>query len=213
MNELKILLSQDGIFKIFSGNIKIFITTKYWNGNYPFNLRPFCLKQVHGNKIIEVKNNTLLKKEGDGLLTVNKNIPLEVRVADCFPVFIFNKDLIMLLHVGWRGAKSKLVEKGIKIFKKRTSIKNTYVLIGPGIKKCCYEIKKDVAKFFKGFVEERENKLYLDLEKFIINKFLEEKVEFKKIISFPYCTFCRNDLFYSNRKGDKGRNRAWILKE
>lgn len=213
MNKLKILFTQDGIFNIFLENIKMFITTKLWNRNYPFNLSPFSLKQVHGNKIIEIKNNNFLKKEGDGLFTINKNIPLEVKVADCFPVFIFNKDIIMLLHVGWRGAKSKLVDKGIEILKERTNIRDTYVIIGPGIKKCCYEIKEDVARFFKEFVEEREYKLYFDLEKFIINRFIEKNFDFKKIISFPYCTFCRNDLFYSHRRGDKGRNRAWILKE
>jgi len=210
-NDFEIGLSK-GIFSLnFYKNIKIFITTKLWDGIYPFNSRIYSLKQVHGNRIIEVKKENLREEEGDGLFTFDREIVLEVKTADCFPVFIFNKNLIMLLHVGWRGAKKCIVEKGIEIFKERENIKDAKVFLGPGIKKCCYEIKEDVSKFFEDFVEKRNKKIYLDLEKFIIDKFLNRGFQEKNILYFPYCTSCRNDLFYSYRKGDKERIRSWIL--
>ncbi len=203
---------ENGIFKIPFENIEIFITTKLWNNDYPFSYKIYSLKQVHSNKIIEVKRDMFLKEEGDGLFTFEKNIILEVKIADCFPVFIFDKNLIMVLHVGWRGAKKGIVQKGIEIFKEKGDFKNIKVFLGPGIKKCCYEIKEDVANFFKDFLEKRDERIYLDLEKFIINNFLKEGIKKEKIFIFPYCTSCRNDIFYSNRKKDKGRNKGWIIK-
>ncbi|MEO0241053.1 MAG: polyphenol oxidase family protein [candidate division WOR-3 bacterium] len=203
---------ENGIFKIPFENIEIFITTKLWNNDYPFSYKIYSLKQVHSNKIIEVKRDMFLKEEGDGLFTFEKNIILEVKIADCFPVFIFDKNLIMVLHVGWKGAKEGIVQKGIEIFKEKGDFKNIKVFLGPGIKKCCYEIKEDVANFFKDFLEKRDERIYLDLEKFIINNFLKEGIKKEKIFIFPYCTSCRNDIFYSNRKKDKGRNRGWIIK-
>ncbi|MEO0275951.1 MAG: polyphenol oxidase family protein [candidate division WOR-3 bacterium] len=203
---------ENGIFKIPFENIKIFITTKLWNNKYPFDYKIYSLKQIHSNKIIEVKRDMFLKEEGDGLFTFEKNIILEVKIADCFPIFIFDKNLIMVLHVGWRGAKEGIIEKGIEIFKEKGDFKNIKVFLGPGIKKCCYEIKEDVANFFKDFLEKRDGKIYLDLEKFIINNFLKEGIKKEKIFVLQYCTSCRNDIFYSNRKKDKGRNRGWIIK-
>ncbi|MEO0267480.1 MAG: peptidoglycan editing factor PgeF [candidate division WOR-3 bacterium] len=203
---------ENGIFKIPFENIEIFITTKLWNNDYPFSYKIYSLKQVHSNKIIEVKRDMFLKEEGDGLFTFEKNIILEVKIADCFPVFIFDKNLIMVLHVGWRGAKEGIVQKGIEIFKEKGDFKNIKVFLGPGIKKCCYEVKEDVADFFKDFLEKRDERIYLDLEKFIINNFLKEGIKKEKIFIFPYCTSCRNDIFYSNRKKDKGRNKGWIIK-
>lgn len=203
---------ENGIFKIPFENIEIFITTKLWNNDYPFSYKIYSLKQIHSNKIIEVKRDMFLKEEGDGLFTFEKNIILEVKIADCFPVFIFDKNLIMVLHVGWKGAKKGIVQKGIEIFKEKGDFKNIKVFLGPGIKKCCYEIKEDVANFFKDFLEKRDGRIYLDLEKFIINNFLKEGIKKEKIFIFPYCTSCRNDIFYSNRKKDKGRNRGWIIK-
>jgi len=203
---------KEGIYKIYFDNVNIFFTTKKWKEFFPFNSKIYSLNQIHSNNIIEIKeNDNILEKEGDGLFTSLKNIVLEVKTADCFPVFIFNEEIIMVLHVGWKGAKEGIVQKGIEIFEKY-DFRNVKVFLGPGIKKCCYEIKEDVAKFFKDFLEERDNKIYFDLEKFIIDKFIEKGFYFKNIISFPFCTSCKNDLFYSNRKGDKERMRSWIIK-
>lgn len=202
---------ENGIFKISFENIKIFITTKLWNNYYPFDYKIYSLKQIHSNKIIEVKKEDFSKKEGDGLFTFEKNIFLEVKTADCFPIFIFDKNLIMALHVGWRGAKEGIIEKGIEIFKERGDFKNIKIVLGPGIKKCCYEIKKDVAVFFENFLEKKNEKIYLDLEKFIIHNFLKEGIKKERIFLFPYCTSCKNDIFYSHRKKDKGRNRGWMI--
>ncbi|MEO0261334.1 MAG: hypothetical protein ABIM49_03225, partial [candidate division WOR-3 bacterium] len=67
---------ENGIFKIPFENIEIFITTKLWNNDYPFSYKIYSLKQIHSNKIIEVKRDMFLKEEGDGLFTFEKNIIL-----------------------------------------------------------------------------------------------------------------------------------------
>ncbi len=203
---------ENGIFKISFENIKIFITTKVWNNEYPLNYKIYSLKQIHSDKIIEVKRDSIFEEKGDGLFTYENDIILEVKTADCFPVFMFNENMIMVLHAGWQGVKNGIIEKGIKIFKEREGIKNLKIVLGAGIKKCCYEVKEDMIKYFEGFLEKRDKKIYFDLERFIIEKFLKEEIQLERISTFPYCTFCKNDIFYSNRRKDKKRNKGWIIK-
>lgn len=77
-------------------------------------------KQIHENKTIIVDSNMLGKGEdyyiGDSLATNNENIILVIRTADCLPIFLFNKDknVIGLIHAGWRGLARDIISCFIK---------------------------------------------------------------------------------------------------
>ena len=58
------------------------------------------LKQVHSNKIFKINNILKKKLIGDGFFTSKKNIALGILTADCAPVFIYDKKLIIVVD-GW----------------------------------------------------------------------------------------------------------------
>ena len=71
-------------------------------------------EQIHSNL---VKFITLpgVYKGVDGLLTDNPNLILFLKVADCVPIYLFDKRLIIfgLVHSGWRGTANKIVMNAI----------------------------------------------------------------------------------------------------
>ena len=77
---------------------------------------------VHGINVAMVKKNnagTFIPKT-DGLITSEKNLFLSVTVADCLPIFLsdINSRFVGLLHCGWRGLSSRIIERGIELIKK-----------------------------------------------------------------------------------------------
>lgn len=74
-------------------------------------------KQKHTKNILPILSkddlNLLEKESFDGLLTKLKNVFLCVQVADCIPLFAFafEKKMVGLMHVGWRGFVSGIVNE------------------------------------------------------------------------------------------------------
>ena len=126
---------------------------------------------AHGNKIVVVKKSQVgggLPKT-DGLIAGDHNLALTITVADCFPVFFFDRQtkIIGLAHCGWRGIAKNLPGKMVKQFIALGSpAKKLKAVIGPGIQACHFEVRKDVwAKFSKyptGSII-KNNKKYIDL--------------------------------------------------
>jgi copper oxidase (laccase) domain-containing protein len=55
------------------------------------------------------------------MITKEKGIVLGVFSADCLPIFIFDqkREIIGLLHAGWKGGLKGIAKEAIKILKKR----------------------------------------------------------------------------------------------
>ena len=73
----------------------------------------FTLKQIHSNKVFYVNSNNFKKDlEGDGLFTDEKGLGIGVKVADCLPLYIFDKKLkvIGIAHAGWRSTLAQIVQ-------------------------------------------------------------------------------------------------------
>ncbi|OGC42652.1 hypothetical protein A2Y85_01760 [candidate division WOR-3 bacterium RBG_13_43_14] len=186
------------------GAIMMYSTKK---GNALFNRRfkPIFQKQVHSHNITNIDENAPVT--GDGLISSRKDVCLGLKVADCLPVFLFNEKKICAIHCGWRGIASGIADQA-----KRFMIDYQYVL-GASIGPCCYEIKPDVEKIFAdhdpGTIQKRNGRVFLDLKTAVIGVLGRDKL----IADLPWCTKCRNDIFYSYRAGDKEhRNYAVICK-
>ena len=91
---------------------------------------------------------------GDGLITDRAGILLGIRVADCVPVLLVDRErrAVAAVHAGWRGALSRVVEKAAgemwRMFNSRPE--NLLVAVGPSIRKCCYEVGQEVVDAFSG---------------------------------------------------------------
>ena len=54
-------------------------------------------------------------------MTSNKELVLSLKIADCVPVYIYDiqHEVIGLIHAGWRGIASGIIENTIDIMIKK----------------------------------------------------------------------------------------------
>jgi len=110
------------------------------------------MRQVHSSVIHHVLEVPAQPLQGDGLVTDRPGIVLAVRVADCQPVLIADPvhRAVGAFHAGWRGTLARIVEKGVGEFRRHfgSDPANLKAAIGPGIRRCCYEVSEDFREKF-----------------------------------------------------------------
>jgi len=157
---------------------------------------------IHGNRV-EIVSKDLAGKiieKTDGLLTKDKNLFLTLTVADCLPIFIYDpeKEIVGLVHAGWRSLAQNILKKALKNLSK-----NTKVFIGPGIGVCHFEVKKDLLEKFKPYLKQallkRNGKHFLDLKKISKLQLIDLGLKRRNIGVSPECTFCLKDKYFSFR--------------
>ncbi|WP_187759814.1 peptidoglycan editing factor PgeF [Thiospirochaeta perfilievii] len=172
--------------------------------------------QVHGDNIhlVDSSNKGLNNFECDALITRDKNILLNIFVADCVPIVVYDKakSIGAVCHCGWKGSKKKLLKKVIYFLIDNYNSYRSDILIGigPSIGPCCYNVSKDLFESFKtkkmeGFV--KKNSYYLDLKLINKNQALSVGIPDDNIEIMDYCTSCNNNLFYSFRKEGESSGR------
>lgn len=176
----------------------------------------------HGKNVEQsfLKDGGSILENTDGLFTKEKGIFLSVTVADCLPIFLFDpeKEIIALLHAGWRGLEKNIISEAVfKMKEAGSSIENILVGIGPAIGKCHYEVGKEVAEKFARFgkeaKEEKNGKIFLDLKRIAELQLIESGVPAKNIEKSGECTFCEEEKYFSFRRdaeGDIGKLEAMI---
>lgn len=114
-------------------------------------LFPVALELVHSKNIfcIENKNDTF-EKQGDGIITKNISLLPVVTVADCMPLFLYDRKSCAfgVLHSGWKG--TGIVANAIQILCEKFSanVSDIFVALGPHIRKCCYIVDEERAEYF-----------------------------------------------------------------
>ena len=114
------------------------------------------LRQVHGTKVIDVKDMNDYNKadpECDGAVTSNPRVVLTIQTADCIPILLSSCDgmVIGVAHCGWRGAKFGIINNIAKlmIHKGAEDIK---AFMGPSIQQNSYEVDEE---YYNSFVTQR----------------------------------------------------------
>ncbi|MEZ4271176.1 MAG: polyphenol oxidase family protein [Myxococcota bacterium] len=69
-----------------------------------------CLKQVHGDTIVQVSREAGRSIEADGVWTQDPKAAIGVLVADCVPMLLAarSKNSIAAVHAGWRGTPTRI---------------------------------------------------------------------------------------------------------
>ena len=159
-------------------------------------------KQIHST-IVNNWNGEV--KEGDALICNDKNIAIGVFTADCVPILIYSKDekVIAAVHSGWRGTFENIIEKTIKEIKNAYGEMEFNAVIGPHIKRCCYEVSEELIDKFKN-LEYLKDKTINDgrnLDLTTIIKIQLENLNIKNIKDLSMCTYCSENVkFHSYRK-------------
>jgi len=175
------------------------------------------LKQVHSAEVLileDIENHDDLS-EGDALITDLKGVGIAIRTADCVPILLVDdrQSVIAAVHGGWRGTLSEIAMNTVRLIESKYGISPSKLtaVIGPSIKKCCYEVGEDVASLFEErgqnsnqyLFNSRESKYMLDLS--LANKLGLQKAGVLDIEVINICTKC-NDSFYSYRREGRGVN-------
>lgn len=101
------------------------------------------LKQVHGNKVVPITEDTKGLKEGDGMVTKAQGIALGILTADCGPVLFCDPEaqVIGACHAGWRGAKAGILQATLKAMEEIGAQRShIYATLGPTICQEDYEV-------------------------------------------------------------------------
>lgn len=107
--------------------------------------------QVHGSTIAIATAPGHLG-EADGLITRTRMLPLAIATADCVPVILVGLDSVAVVHAGWRGIASGVVEQALHLVHNAGDEVQSAV-IGPHIGPCCYEVGTDVVAAIGGYAD------------------------------------------------------------
>jgi polyphenol oxidase len=173
-------------------------------------------RQVHGDTILRhdgpqrpgnfADPGAATPPEVDGHFTDRPGIAPLVFVADCLPIAIAGDHGLAMLHCGWRGLASGILEAAGSMVRGRAAA------VGPGIGPCCYEVGKEVLERFADLGEGIAEGRNLDLREVARRKLalgLVTEVEVSEL-----CTSCNPELFYSHRRDGARTGRqagvAWL---
>lgn len=165
--------------------------------------------QCHSNNV-QVAGKPGEYESCDGLITNTAGLPLVVTVADCVPIVLFEPRaaVLGLAHAGWRGAAQGIVAEAVALMVKEFSlaVSELVAYLGPSAGVCCYEVGSDVAEAFSlDLIEQRGDKLFLDLKRANVEQLLGCGLKRDNIEVADACTICSPQLFHSHRRD---RNRS-----
>ncbi|HDN86174.1 MAG: hypothetical protein DRP81_03995 [Candidatus Omnitrophota bacterium] len=158
-------------------------------------LKIASLNQQHSTCIHYVDDEGLYK--GDGLFTKKRKLLLIVKTADCLPLYFydFKKDIVGIIHLGWRGAKEGILD-GLDNY-----LSEFGIIAGVGLRVCCYRVGKEFLNVnkFKNFLVERNDELFFDSIRFVKENLKIDGSSKRCFYDVGICSFC-NDNFYSWRR-------------
>lgn len=197
---------------------------------FGFNIENICRpKQTHTDRVEKVEDGDegiYIQKfdDVDGFVTNKKNKVLMLSFADCTPLLFYDpvKNVIGNTHSGWKGTLQTI---GVRTVEKMISeydckVEDIICCIGPHIRKCHFEVDKDVRDLFynkfkdlEGIEDiisynEEKNKYYIDTAE--INKQILLNIGLKEenITDSNICTVCNSDVCHSYRTEKELSGRA-----
>ena len=173
---------------------------------------------MHGNTIARVGETGGPFGDGfDVLVTDARGVGLAIFTADCLAITLVDDaaGALSVAHAGWRGtvrdvpgtAVGALRELGARPERLRATI-------APSIGPCCYEVDEPVTRELSAafphlwqqwVTPTRPGHVMLDLWRANEDLLARAGVERSRIENARLCTACHRDVFYSYRKGDRGR--------
>jgi polyphenol oxidase len=176
-------------------------------------------RQVHKNNIALISRPTsLMVGQADGLITLEKNLILGVRSADCLPIVYYEpqKKIVAIAHAGWRGILANLPQKMVNaIALLGGKINRTIVGIGPHIGPRCYSVGASVANQFAqkfpkpNLITHRGKKLFLNLASACQEQLENSGIKKNNLEISSICTSCQSQDWWSYRQ--KGKIRGNML--
>ena len=183
----------------------------------------FTLRQTHSGTVVQLRDASARPglAEGDALFTALRGAGLGVKVADCLPVYVWNRALegAGIAHCGWRGTVAGIAAKLARTMSRHLSVPlpDLRFATGPCICPSCYEVGADVMDGFRTAFAGPERFLSVSkaggpsLDIRAANRQLLLELGLAEAPSLELCTAENLTRFYSARRDSPtGRNLAVI---
>ena len=148
-------------------------------------------------------------RDGDGLWTDERGVPLLALSADCLPIALVRQNgsgpALALPHAGRIGLLAGIVEAGVAALGGKVA-----AAIGPGIGPCCYEVGDEIggaycARFGSGALRGRNLDLWFAAERVLRDAGVES------IERLDLCTACDPKRFFSHRRDGPITGRQGVI--
>jgi purine-nucleoside/S-methyl-5'-thioadenosine phosphorylase / adenosine deaminase len=175
---------------------------------------PSILKQVHGAVIVDAAPALDRPPPADGVIRVasrGSGAPIPaVRTADCVAVLCADRRAraAAAVHAGWRGIAAGIGSAAVARFAtEKIEAGDLVVAMGPAILGCCYEVGDEVVSALHAVcgppavyvARSLSGRTTIDLHAALRAQLVAAGVPAGAIHAAPFCTRCRNDLFFSFR--------------
>jgi polyphenol oxidase len=119
-------------------------------------------KQVHGRTIVVMRDGETplaVAPEADAFVSNNALVAVAVRVADCVPLLMADRQrgVVAAVHAGWRGTAARVAVAALEALNREfgTTPVDVVAAIGPSIGACCYEVGTELVDAFAAAGHER----------------------------------------------------------
>ncbi|HSJ14943.1 MAG TPA: polyphenol oxidase family protein [Longimicrobiales bacterium] len=168
-------------------------------------------RQVHGARVLwhaDLPAGLLVADDSDGHATRQAGVLLTVSVADCVPISLVDpvRRAIALLHGGWRGVATGILEAGIAALDggAGSTARDLELHCGPAICGACYQVGAEVPTAL-GLDRGPTDRMQLDLRAVIAERGLRAGIPAARITLSAHCTRCAEGAFWSHRAGCRER--------
>lgn len=176
----------------------------------------FYQKQIHSDIVLDIDSiNPQDKLESDAVITNNPGFLLNISVADCQAVLIYDKinKIVAAVHSGWKGTHLKITEKTINklISDYGSNPKNLLLFLPPSASAENYVVGEEFLDYFPNSIIKRNDIFYFDNKNEIINQLLNCGCLKENIESINECTIANKGYHsYRRDKNESGRMSAFI---
>lgn len=181
------------------------------------------LRQVHSDRVFKASKVLLADPpQGDGWVTDEPELLVAIQTADCLPVLLVDPQqrVVAAVHAGWRGTIQRIAAKAVHRMQAEFGSHpgNCLAVVGPAIRRCCYEVGEEVVEAFAkefepsaglfsetpGSKATRSNSQCVDLAEACRSQLLDAGMVAEKIFTDGPCTACEKERFFSHR-ADAGK--------
>jgi len=167
-------------------------------------------------------NDIPCEEDADAVILTEPGIPALVQVADCVPLILYDSQqhIGAVIHAGWRGTAQAITQKVVQTLIEQHGARpeTLHAVIGPSIGGCCYEVSPEVAAEVAKTVPNQPEDVYqviqpngkprIDLKQ--VNRLQLAGLGILHIEVLTACTGCQPEHLWSYRRGENGRQVAFL---